>query len=91
MRTVVLVVVNMRIFIDMDGVVADFKGEVDRHCKENGLTKLHRPEMKVDFRNMKPMPGAVEAFTELSKTFDIYILLRHLRKTQVLGPIKFFG
>jgi len=73
-RTVTHAEVNMRIFIDMDGVIADFQGEVDRHCKENGLTKLHRPEMKVDFSNMKPMPGAVAAIRKLEADgHDLFI------------------
>jgi len=57
----------MRIFIDMDGVIADFQSAVEDYKKEHGLEKLHRPELKIDFEKIPVMPGAQEALTKLNQ------------------------
>ena len=55
------------IFIDMDGVIANFKKAAD----EGGWT--HRPDKYVDYKNLELMPGAQNALIQLNKDFDIFI------------------
>ena len=55
------------IYIDMDGVIADF----DKAAQEQGNGK--RPDLYVDFRNLELMPGAQKALVKLNDDFDIYI------------------
>ena len=55
------------IYIDMDGVIANFKKAAD----EGGWT--HRPDKHVNYRNLELMPGAKEALIRLNKDFDIFI------------------
>ena len=54
-------------FIDMDGVIANFKKAAD----EGGWT--HRPDKHVNYRNLEVMPGAKEALIKLNQDFDIFI------------------
>jgi len=56
------------IFIDMDGVIANFKKAAD----EGGWT--HRPDKHVNYRNLEVMPGAKEALIKLNQDFDIFIV-----------------
>jgi len=55
------------IYIDMDGVIANFKKAAD----EGGWK--HRPDKHVDYRNLEVMPGAKEALMRLNHDFDIFI------------------
>jgi 5'-nucleotidase len=55
------------IYIDMDGVISNF----DKAAKEGGWT--HRPDLKVDFRNLELIPGAKDALLKLNQDFDIFI------------------
>ena len=55
------------IYVDMDGVISDF----DKAAKEGGWT--HRPDLKVDFRNLEVVPGAKDALLRLNQDFDIFI------------------
>jgi len=55
------------IYIDMDGVIADFKKAAD----EGGYT--HRPDKYVDYEKLEVMPGAQSALIQLNKDFDIFI------------------
>ena len=55
------------IYIDMDGVIANFK----KAANEGGWT--HRPDKHVNYRNLEIMPGAGEALRKLNQDFDIYI------------------
>lgn len=59
------------VFIDMDGVLADFDGAIHTHVGEDP------PEMFVPgfFRNLAVMPGAKEAIEALlaNKNLDVYI------------------
>ena len=43
------------IYVDMDGVISNF----DKAAKEGGWT--HRPDLKVNFRNLDLLPGAQDA------------------------------
>ena len=55
------------IYIDMDGVISNF----DKAAKEGGWT--HRPDLKVNFRNLELIPGAKDALLRLNQDFDIFI------------------
>ena len=55
------------IYIDMDGVIANFKKAAD----EGGWK--HRPDKNVDYRTLEVMPGAKEALMKLNEDFDIFI------------------
>ena len=55
------------IYVDMDGVISNF----DKAAKEGGWT--HRPDLKVDFRNLELIPGAKDALMRLNQDFDIFI------------------
>ena len=55
------------IYIDMDGVISNF----DKAAKEGGWT--HRPDLKVNFRNLELIPGAQDALLRLNQDFDIFI------------------
>ena len=59
--------------IDMDGVICNFDKRADE-LKSQGVTiaKLFRhPEA---YKDLEPIPGAVEAWTLLQPRFDTYIL-----------------
>jgi len=71
-----------RIFIDMDGVLADFDAKVmgiathltgkdDPHW--DAVVDLIEPQDGF-YRDLKPVPGAVRAFKLLASRFDVYIL-----------------
>ena len=55
------------IYVDMDGVISDF----NKAAKQGGYT--HRPDLKVNFRDLDLMPGAQDALIKLNKDFDIFI------------------
>ena len=63
------------IYIDMDGVLADFKSASDRD-------KIDFPEQKYPqsqigfFLNLKPIEYSLESFVELEKYFNVWILTR---------------
>ncbi|MFE0748597.1 hypothetical protein [Gordonia sp. NPDC058843] len=63
------------LYIDMDNTLVDFQSGIDK------LSEVERRRFEGDlddvsgiFSLMDPMPGAVEAFHDLSKIFDTYIL-----------------
>ncbi len=63
------------LYIDMDNTLVDFGAgleEVDRAVRDEYQGR--EDEIPGIFALMPPMPGAVEAFTELAGLFDIYIL-----------------
>jgi 5'(3')-deoxyribonucleotidase len=63
------------IYIDMDNVLVDFKSALKKIDKK--LLKEyegHLDDIPGIFSLMEPMPGAINAFNELSKFFDVYIL-----------------
>jgi 5'-nucleotidase len=65
----------MRIYIDLDGVVCDFKTAMQEvRCQEpdRGF-----PQSRIGFfSQMPPMPGALEAVRELALTHDVWFLSR---------------
>ena len=67
--------VKKTLYIDMDNTLVDFKTRLEGVAP----SVLERYEDRVDeipgfFAVMQPMPGAIEAFHELSALFDTYIL-----------------
>lgn len=74
------------LFVDMDNVIVDFKSGirkltpemVNQHLSVHGRNEHGEPneadEIAGIFALMDPMPGAIEAITELSEHFDLYAL-----------------
>ena len=75
------------LYLDMDGVVADFEQSVLHICPElNTATKYENPkkrDAKIDqicatevnfFHNLLPMKGAIEAVSKLFPLYDLYFL-----------------
>lgn len=63
------------LYIDMDNTLVDFKARLDG--VDPALREKYRgreDEMPGLFALMPPMPGAIEAYQELSGLFDTYIL-----------------
>jgi 5'(3')-deoxyribonucleotidase len=56
------------IYIDMDGVIADFD-----KTKEKLYPNEKRPELKMDFSKLDTIPGAQDALIRLNQDFDIFI------------------
>lgn len=56
------------VYVDMDGVLADFLGAIP--------AGYDGPVDEIDglFENLEPMPGAIEAFHKLAEKYDVYIL-----------------
>jgi 5'-nucleotidase len=63
------------IYIDMDDVLVDFASSFKK-IPEDMLNKYpnNKDEIPGIFSLMDPMPGAINAFNELSNFFDVYIL-----------------
>lgn len=58
------------IYIDLDNTMADYIGAANE--MNIGLSEAKRIECF--FRNLKPMPFAIESYNKLSEHFDVYIL-----------------
>jgi 5'-nucleotidase len=63
------------VYIDMDNTLVNFRAGIDR------LDEMHMKsyEGRLDevpglFHDLPPMPGAIDAFNRISKSFDTYIL-----------------
>ena len=64
-----------RVFIDLDGVLADFnagKTLLDEDTKRNCAGYEYR--IPGFFATLPPMPGAIDAVHRLQKKYDLYIL-----------------
>ena len=57
----------MRIFIDMDGVIADFEKAADAG------NYTSRPDLYVDYRNLDVIDGAIEAVAKLNADHEVFI------------------
>ena len=65
----------MRLYIDMDNVLVDFKTAIDWPSSEQlAAAKGDHSEVPGIFAQMQPMPGAIEAVIELAKVYDLYLL-----------------
>ena len=63
------------LYLDMDGVLVDFESAFPRIDEELLRTYVgHLDDIPGIFSLMDPLPGALEAFGELSCIFDTYIL-----------------
>jgi len=65
------------IYIDMDGVIADFSEAVKTHPKSNDLNYKDNPDnIPGIFEHLKLVPGAKEAIHKLylSNKYDLFIL-----------------
>ena len=58
------------IYIDLDNTLADYLSG----AKEKNIIPSEAKHIPGFFRNLKPMPGAIEAYDFLSSHFDVYIL-----------------
>tara|TARA_R110000764_G_scaffold542_8_gene2098 strand:- start:12369 stop:12863 length:495 start_codon:yes stop_codon:yes gene_type:complete len=66
---------KIRIFIDMDGVLADFDKELKKNKKiieELNLVHLDAAD-EVNFSSIKPIPNAITSYLYLFNRFDVYI------------------
>ena len=55
------------IYVDMDGVIADFA----KAAKQGGYT--HRPDLHVNYRNLEVIDCAINAIAKLSADHEIFI------------------
>ena len=63
------------LYIDMDNVLVNFQSGIDSISEtERRLFKNDLDEVPGIFSKMMPVDGALEAYQELSKYFDTYIL-----------------
>jgi len=65
----------MLVYFDMDGVLVNFQSGIDKLTPE----QLEEYEGRYDevpgiFGLMEPMEGAIDAFNEIAKHYDVYIL-----------------
>jgi 5'(3')-deoxyribonucleotidase len=58
------------IYVDMDGVLADYDGR----CVELNVDPNNTDNIEGFFRSLKPLPGAIEAYRKLNKIHDVYVL-----------------
>ena len=63
------------LYVDMDGVLVDFKSGINRlNAEAQKKYSTHPEDAPGVFALMDPLPGAIEALERLRKKFDIYIL-----------------
>ena len=62
-----------RIFIDMDGVIADFESAAEAEALVKGVTKLSRPDLFVNYRALDVIDGAIEAVAKLNADHEVFI------------------
>jgi Uncharacterized protein conserved in bacteria len=63
------------VYVDMDSVLVDFQSGINRLSEED-KKNYSRDEDNAPgiFSKMEPIDGAIEAYEELTKHFDVYIL-----------------
>jgi 5'-nucleotidase len=67
--------VKKRLYVDMDGTLVDYRRRLAGVAPE--VTRQfgdHADQIPGLYALMPPMPGALEAFTELAGLFDAYVL-----------------
>ena len=63
------------VYVDMDSVLVNFQSGIDALTDEQRQTfKDDLDDVPGIFSKMKPVDGAIEAYEELTKHFDVYIL-----------------
>jgi 5'-nucleotidase len=68
----------LRIYVDMDGTIADFYGAVEkRRLLAETTQEKSWPQSKIGFfLNLEPIEGAIEAINFLNKQYDVWFLTR---------------
>ena len=61
------------VYLDMDGVLCDFDLRHEELLKR-GIPKDEAFDHPEAYLDLKPIPGAIEAYNELEKNFEVYIL-----------------
>ena len=61
------------VYVDMDGTICDFEGAFHRDLAENPAIKFPQSQHRF-WVNLKPIPGALEAYKKLEEKYDVYIL-----------------
>ena len=64
-----------RLYIDMDGVLCNFKGAFEKDLLETPSQKYPQSRWGF-FLKLEPMEGAIEAFNLLKEHYDVWILTR---------------
>ena len=64
---------KLRIYIDMDGVIADFDKAAKQKAIEKGVSKLTRPDLHVDYLFLDIIEGAEEAIEYLNENHEVFI------------------
>ena len=63
------------VYVDMDSVLVNFQSGIDALTeKEKVSYKGNLDDVPGIFSKMKPVDGAIEAYEELTKYFDVYVL-----------------
>ena len=62
-----------RIFIDMDGVIANFEKAAEQEALLKEVPKLSRPDLFVNYRNLGVIDGAIEAVAKLNADHEVFI------------------
>ena len=63
------------VYVDMDSVLVNFQSGIDVLTEEERVAfKDDLDDVPGIFSKMKPIDGAIEAYEELTKHFDVYIL-----------------
>ena len=63
------------LYVDMDNVLVNFQSGIDSLTEEQRQTfKDDLDDVHGIFSKMEPIDGAIEAYEELTKHFDVYIL-----------------
>ena len=60
---------KLRIYVDMDGVIADF----DKARKNLRRSRQGRPDLYVDYLHLDVMPGAEEAMSYLNEHHEVFV------------------
>ena len=70
------------VYIDMDGVLVDFQSGVNKLSPEvRAAYEPHCDNVPGIFATMDPMPGAVQAYKQLFKRFDVFVLSKPPHKS----------
>ena len=64
---------KLRIYVDMDGVIADFEKAKKAGKPPSSSSQYNRPDLWVDYLHLDVIPGAEEAISYLNKHHDVFI------------------